>query len=177
MRKTKWLMVSALLGAVTEGVPAGVLESRESSFTIESVATTRAAPAAVYAALGKVSAWWDPEHTWSGSAQNLSLELQAGGCFCEKLPDGGSLQHGRVIYAQPGVMLRLDSPLGPLQEMPVTGVLTFRLEPHEGGTKITLNYRVAGAFTLESAKLAPIVDQVMHTQLDRLAAYTGSPPK
>jgi len=175
MRKTKWLMVSFL--AVATGVSAGVLESREGSFAIESVATTKASPAAVYAALGKVSGWWDPEHTWSGSSQNLSLELQAGGCFCEKLADGGSIQHGRVVYAQPGVLLRLDSPLGPLQEMPVTGVLTFRLEPHEGGTRITLNYRVSGAFTLESAKLAPIVDQVMRIQLDRLAAYTSSPAK
>ncbi len=158
----------------TAGAVAGVLDSRENSFALESVATTKAAPAAVYAALGKVSDWWDPDHTWSGSAKNLSLQLQAGGCFCEKLADGGSIQHGQVIYAQPGVMLRLNSPLGPLQEMPVSSVLTFKLAPHEGGTQITMTYRVSGAFTMESAKLAPIVDQVMRTQLDRLAAFTGS---
>ena len=134
-------------------------ETRENAFTIESTVTTSAAPAEVYRALGTVSEWWDPEHTWSGSAKNLSLQLQAGGCFCEQLADGGSIQHGRVIYAQPGVMLRLDTPLGPLQEMPVTGVLTFKLAPEGAGTRITMTYRVAGAFTMESAKLAPIVDQ------------------
>jgi uncharacterized protein YndB with AHSA1/START domain len=113
----------------------------------------------------------DPEHTWSGVAKNLSMQMQAGGCFCEKLADGGSIQHGRVIYAQPNVTLRLDAPLGPLQEMPVTGVLTFALAPADGGTKVTMTYRVAGALTMESAGLAPIVDKVMSTQLNRLKAH------
>ncbi len=68
-------------------------------------------------------------------------------------------------------MVRLDSPLGPLQEMPVTGVLTFNLAPQGAGTRITMTYRVAGGFTMESAKLAPIVDHVMSVQLGRLKAY------
>ena len=101
----------------------------------------------------------------------MSMDLQAGGCFCEKLADGGSIQHGRVIYTQPGSMVRLDSPLGPMQEMPVTGVLTFKLAPESGGTKITMTYRVSGTLTMEAAKLAPIVDHVMSTQLVRLKAY------
>ena len=46
--------------------------------------------------------WWDPSHTWSGSAKNLTFEPKAGGCFCEKLADGGSVQHGRVIYRPAG---------------------------------------------------------------------------
>jgi hypothetical protein len=54
--------------------------------------------------------------------------------------------HGRVIYTQPGGMLRLDTPPGPLQEMAVTGVLTFRLTPQDGGTLITMSYRVSGTF-------------------------------
>lgn len=157
------------LGAATSR--AEVRETRENAFTIESIATTSATPAEVYRAIGSVSEWWDPEHTWSGSSKNLSLELQAGGCYCERLADGGSIQHGRVIYAQPGVMVRLDSPLGPLQDMPVTGVLTFKLAPDGTGTRITMTYRVAGAFTLEAGKLAPIVDQVLGTQLERLKAY------
>ena len=123
-------------------------------------------------AIGKVGVWWNSEHTYSGAARNLSLPLQAGGCFCAKLADGGSIEHGRVIYVQPGVIVRLDTPLGPLQEMPVAAVLTFRLAPHEGGTKITMSFNAAGAFTQESAKLAAIVDQVMRDQLERLAAFS-----
>ena len=153
---------------------AAVRDTHENTFTIESSARTAAPPAAVYAAFGKVSAWWDPEHTWSGSAKNLSLQLQAGGCFCEKLGGGGSVQHGRVLFAQPGVTLRLDAPLGPLQDMAVVGVLTFKFAPQDGGTLISMTYRVSGTFRMESEKLAPIVDQVLQTQLDRLVAYTNT---
>jgi uncharacterized protein YndB with AHSA1/START domain len=151
-----------------------VTETHADGFAMESTATTRATPAAVYAALGKPGAWWHPEHTWSGSARNMSLQLQAGGCFCEKLAGGGSVQHGRVIFAQPGSQLRLDAALGPLQDMAVTGVLTFKLAAQDGGTLITMSYRVSGALTMEAATLAPVVDQVMGIQLGRLKAYSDS---
>jgi hypothetical protein len=105
--------------------------------------------------------------------------LRAGGCFCEKLADGGSVQHGRVIYVQPAVMVRLDAALGPLQDMAINGVLTFKFAPGEksGETLVIMTYRVAGALTLESAKLAPIVDQVMSGQLQRLRDHVGKSPR
>ena len=71
-------------------------------------------------------------------------------------------------------MLRLDAPLGPLQDMAVTGVLTFKLEPDVAGTRITMTYRVAGAFTMESAKLAPMVDRSWRTQLERLRTHVDA---
>ena len=148
-------------------------------FMIESVVTTTAAPTAAYAALTrKVSQWWDPAHTWSGSARNLSIDARAGGCFCEKLGQGGSVQHARVIWAQSGKILRLEGAFGPLQDMAVSGVLTFKLAPEGTGTKLTLTYRVAGAFTMDSAKLAPLVDQVLTLQLKRLGEFadTGKTP-
>jgi Polyketide cyclase / dehydrase and lipid transport len=172
MKITSSLVVLGSL-LMAAGAQADVQETGENTFTIVSTASAHATPAQVYEALGKVSEWWNSEHTWSGSAKNLTLELQAGGCFCETLAAGGSVQHGRVIFVQPGVMVRLDTPLGPLQEMPVSGILTFKLAPQDGGTQISMTYRVFGAFTLESAKLAPIVDQVMRNQLERLAAYAG----
>jgi uncharacterized protein YndB with AHSA1/START domain len=170
MKKTACLAGLGLIPLLANPALAEVRESRENAFAIESVVSTKATPAEVYTAIGNVGEWWDPEHTWSGSAKNMSMDLKAGGCFCEKLADGGSIQHGRVIYAQPGLMVRLDSPLGPLQEMPVTGVLTFTLSPEGIGTKITMTYRVSGALTMEAAKLASIVDMVMSTQLTRLKA-------
>jgi hypothetical protein len=116
------------------------------------------------------------KHTWSGAAGNLKLDPKAGGCFCEKLPDGGSVQHARVIFAQPGKLLRLEGGLGPMQDMAVTGILSFKLEPDGKGTRIRMTYRVAGMLTLPSAQLAPGVDQVMGTQLDRLRAFAGGAP-
>ena len=171
MKYSICLLAFGLFSSVASQARAEVREIRENAFTIEATALTNASPAEVYRALGTVSEWWDPEHTWSGASKNLSLQLQAGGCFCEQLADGGSIQHGRVIYAQPGVVLRLDTPLGPLQEMPVTGILTFNLASQGSGTKITMTYRVAGGLTMESSKLAPIVDFVMGVQLGRLKAH------
>src|SRR5688500_14012153 len=155
---------------------AEVRESREGSFVIETTMMADAAPASVYRDLVRVALWWHPEHTWSGAGRNLKLDARAGGCFCEKLSGGGSVQHGRVIFAQPGRQLRLEAALGPLQEMAVAGVLTFRLAPDGPGTRITLTYRVAGHLTMDSAKLAPLVDQVLGIQLGRLRDFASGRP-
>ena len=97
--------------------------------------------------------------------------MRAGGCFCEKLARGGSVQHGRVVHADPEKLLRIDGALGPFQEMAVTGVLTFKLTPEGSGTRITMNYSVSGAIAMDTKKLAPGVDQVMAGQLARLKAF------
>jgi uncharacterized protein YndB with AHSA1/START domain len=155
---------------------AEVRETREGAFVIETTMMADAAPASVYRDLIRVALWWHPEHTWSGSTRNLKLDARAGGCFCEKLPGGGSVQHGRVVFAQPGKQLRLEAALGPLQEMAVAGVLTFVLAPDGPGTRITMTYRVAGQLTMDSAKLAPLVDQVMGIQLGRLRDFASGRP-
>ena len=49
------------------------------------------------------------------------MELHAGGCFCERLKDGGSVQLLQVVYAAPGEGLRLRGALGPLQTEASTG--------------------------------------------------------
>lgn len=153
---------------------AAVETAREGSFAIKTVVLLEAKPAHAWKFLVRPSKWWDSAHTWSGSASNLVLEPRAGGCFCEKLADGGSVQHARVVFAQPGQTLRLDGALGPLQEMPVTGVLTFLLAPDAGGTRITMTYQVSGALSMDAAKLAPLVDQVMTAQLERLRSYAAT---
>jgi uncharacterized protein YndB with AHSA1/START domain len=153
---------------------AEVQEVKDGYFTIQSVILVDANPPAAWKSLVRLQDWWDSAHTWSGAARNLSLDPRAGGCFCEKLKGGGSVQHARVVFAQPGQLLRLEGGLGPLQEMPVSGVLTFTLAPDGPGTRITLNYKVAGVLSLEAAKLAPLVDQVMSGQFERLRAHINS---
>jgi len=170
-------LVLAVAAAFSTGLAAEVKETSATLFLIERQVHTATAPSATYAALTGVGKWWDPEHTWSGASKNLSLDARAGGCFCEKLAGGGSVSHGRVIWAQPGKMLRIEGALGPLQDMAVAGVLSFRLEPEGSGTRLTMTYRVAGNFTMDSAKLAPLVDAVLGLQFERLRAFadTGSP--
>lgn len=159
-----------LLILVCSSASAAVRETTATSFHLETVVMVEAAPATAYRALTRLPSWWDPAHSWSGVARNLSLDPRAGGCFCEKLAGGGSVQHARVVFAQPGKLLRLEGAFGPLQEMPVQAVLTFSLAPDGSGTRVTMTYRAAGQFTADPAKLAPLVDQVLTSQLERYRA-------
>lgn len=176
MKTSHVVLALALAFAPATPSRADVRDTRENGFVIETTVMADASPSEVYRRLINVAGWWDPKHTWSGSARNLKLESKAGGCFCEKLPDGGSVQHGRVIFAQPGKLLRLDAALGPLQDMAVTGVLTFNLAPDGPGTRIQMTYRVAGVLSMDSANLAPLVDQVMGIQLGRLRSFASGAP-
>lgn len=155
---------------------AAVKESADDQIVIESVVMAERSPDEVYQLLVKPQRWWDGAHTYSGAATNLRLDARAGGCFCEKV-GRGSIEHGRVIYADPGKLLRLDAALGPLQEMAVTGVLTFKLAPDGPGTRVTMTYRVAGALPMKGGQLAPVIDQVMTGQLNRLAAVAAAAKK
>lgn len=84
-----------------------VKSSGPGSFEIENRAIVAATPAETWAALGRIGEWWESSHTYSGDAANLTLDLKAGGCFCEAVPaDGGTIEHMRVIHARPGATLR-----------------------------------------------------------------------
>lgn len=133
-----------------------------------SASTTKA-----YTDITQVQRWWSSEHTWSGKASNLSLKPEAGGCFCEKW-SGGSAEHGRVIMALPGKLLRLDAALGPLQEFALKGVLSFWLKNEDGATTVTVEYRVNGAAGSGLDALAPTVDDVLGAQIERLKRYVGT---
>jgi hypothetical protein len=61
--------------------------------------------------------------------------------------------------------------LGPLQEMPVTGVLTLAFTAAPGGSRIELTY-VVGGYTKDGlSKLAPLVDSMLAEQVKRLKAF------
>jgi uncharacterized protein YndB with AHSA1/START domain len=152
---------------------AAVKESADDRIVIESVIVAERGADETYRLLVKPSLWWDGAHTYSGQAANLRMDARAGGCFCEK-SGRKSIEHGRVIYADPGRLLRLDAALGPLQESAVTAILTFKLEPDGGGTRITMTYRIAGALPMKGGQLGPVIDQVMSGQLQRLAAAVAS---
>jgi uncharacterized protein YndB with AHSA1/START domain len=127
-------------------------------------------PDLVWKAMVQLPRWWDNQHTYSGQASNMSLDLQAGGCWCERWGDGQSVQHGSVILVQPGRVIRIDAALGPLQELATSGVLTIVTAAQEGKTFLRMTYRVAGNADAGLEKLAPVVDQVIGTQYRRLKA-------
>ena len=144
-----------------------------SGFLVTHRIETRADPALVYAALGQPGKWWNADHTYSRNSENLRMRLAAGECFCEAW-EGNSVEHGRVILALAGKRLRLEGALGPLQDMAVNAILDFRVEPRDGGSAVTMTYRVRGAAEAALDRIAAPVDNVMGDQLQRLAKYADS---
>ena len=81
--------VAALTGTALPASPAAaeVVDQSEIGFTVAHTAEVAATPADVWKMLRRPDKWWSKEHSWSGDAANFWLDSQAGGCFCEKLPD------------------------------------------------------------------------------------------
>lgn len=155
-----------------------VVDSTAHGFTVKTVVTIAADEAKVYHDLvANVGVWWDPAHTYSHNARNLSITDKAGGCFCEKLKDGGSVQHMRVVFAEPGKALRMHGGLGPLQALAVDGSLTWELKKSGKGTELTVTYAVGGYRPGGLAALAAPVDNVLREQVMRLQKFieTGKP--
>ena len=149
---------------------ADVLQSGPGGFAVQHRVVLALAPDKAWTRLGHIQEWWDPKHTYSGASRNLSLRLSPGGCFCEKLSPDGFVKHMEVVLVRPREQLRLVGGLGPLQELGVSGALTFDLAPKDGRTEVTLTYRVSGSGTDGLEKLAAVVDQVLGEQLERYAA-------
>ncbi|MEA3060769.1 MAG: hypothetical protein QOJ94_550 [Sphingomonadales bacterium] len=163
-------MFPALLLLAAAPADADVKSATASGFEVQSVAVVKASPEAAWAMIVRPALWWNPEHSWSGKAGNLTLDPRAGGCFCEAVPPGGSVEHGRVLSAIPGKFLLLEAPLGPLQSLAVSTRLSWRIAPVAGGTEITQTYVVGGYVPVGADKLAPAVDGVLSEQLARLKA-------
>jgi len=164
--------VSFILAAAVAGTAVAEVKSvAQNGFEVASTTTIAAPAERVYAALGEVGRWWSPSHTFSRDAANLSIELHAGGCFCERLKNGGSVQHLQVVYAAPGEGLRLRGALGPLQMEGVDGTLSWALKPGEGGTNVTQSYVVGGYIRGGMEQWAPRVDRVLDEQLQRLKSF------
>lgn len=149
---------------------AELAEVDEGGFVSTHVIEIDAPPARVFEALtDEIGEWWDPAHTYSGDASNLTLDTL---CLCEEFDDGFVI-HMRIDYWQPGRRLRLQGGLGPLQSLGVAGSMSFDLQAMEGGTRLSYRYAVGGP---RAVPLAEPVDRVQLGQLLRLARYvdTGS---
>lgn len=169
------LPVAAALLALALPAQAGVRESGPDHFTVVHTAWVGRSPAAQWDALVDWPGWWPDAHTYSGSAANLDLDAEADGELEEEWGDGNSVLHGNVLNAQPGKLLRMAAPFGPLQALPVSAILDIALVPENGGTRVTLTHRVAGPAHLKLDALAPAVDSVMADGFARLIAHTPAP--
>lgn len=170
------LLLLMLSGTPTQSAP----QVTPTGFLLKLETSVNAPSAKVYDALvGQIGSWWNSQHTYSGEAKNLSIDARPGGCFCEKLPNGGGIEHARVIYVAPREVLRLSGALGPLQGSGVAGTLTWKLTNSTGNTRVQLTYSVGGFIDGGFEKIAPAVESMLNDQLDRLKLFaeTGKPTR
>lgn len=167
----------ALVLAQAIAAHAEVVSVGGEGFELKEGAHILAPPDKVYAALIAPAKWWSAQHTFSKNAANLTLSAKAGGCWCETVPGGGSVQHLTVVYAMPGAALVMRGPLGPLQGLGVDGALTVELKAAGGGTDLSYTYNVGGYLKDGLSSWAPPVDGVLGEQFARLKALieTGTP--
>jgi uncharacterized protein YndB with AHSA1/START domain len=165
-----WLSAAALALTLTTAAKAEVVDATPGGFQVRQSVEIAAPAAKVWATLVQPALWWDSRHTWSGSAANLSLAAASGGCFCERLPGGGSVLHMSTVHAAPNAKLILFGALGPLQTSGAAGHLAFVLVEKDGKTTVTLTYDVGGYMKGGLDKIAAPVDGVLGQQTARLKA-------
>ncbi|HEX8569628.1 MAG TPA: SRPBCC family protein [Caulobacteraceae bacterium] len=171
-------VAAAALAALAVGTAAQaeVTDVAAHGFRSSHTLQVAAPPKKVWDALLQPGRWWDPAHTYSGRAQNLTLEAKAGGCFCETLKDG-YVRHMEVGHIRWPEQLTLTGALGPLAAEGVAGNMVFTVKPSGGGSVLTMSYAVGGWSAMPFDKLAPAVDGVLAIQMGRLKrhAETGRP--
>jgi hypothetical protein len=168
MNIVKLLSLMLLLPALP--VSAEITESGEHGFSVSHSISTEAEPFVAYRTMtSHIDQWWNGDHSWSGDAANLYLKPEIGGCFCERLPNGGRVEHLRIIYLSPGQEIRFDGALGPLQKMAVNGRMLWKIEAIDYGSRVSFTYHVNGFLEGGFVALAPAVDAVIGEQLSRLA--------
>ena len=163
------LIPAVAVSFVTSVATAEVVSSAPDHFTLALEAETELNPDEVWARLIEPKDWWQSDHSYSGDAANLSLDPQPGGLWREDWEDG-SVWHGTVLQAQPGKVLSLQAPFGPLQPLAVNAVWTISLtEMETGGTMIRFDHVTNGTSSSGLDQLAPAVDYVKSEALKSLA--------
>lgn len=165
------MIAAAALALLAAGTArAEVVDAQPNGFEVKHEVIIAAPASVVWATLVQPSKWWSSAHTWSGSAANLSLGAASGGCFCERLPNGGSVLHMSTVYAAPSQRLVLSGALGPMQSSGASGALTVLLAEKDGKTTVTFTYDVGGYFKGGLDKIAGGVDGVLGQQVAGLKA-------
>lgn len=180
------LILLAAIAVAASPAQAEVKQASDAGFLVSHMAEVSAQPDAVWKRLLTPKDWWNAAHSWSGSTAGFAIDAKAGGCFCELFQEKdakgvlrtvGSVEHMRVIFVQPGKVLRMQGALGPLQSEALTGTLTVAMEAKKDGTgtRLSFNYIVGGYSRFPLTKMAPLVDKVLGEQFTSLIKPLGTP--
>lgn len=164
---------AAILTLVAAFVPAAEAEVKAAGatgFVVEERVEFAASADEALRTVLEPGRWWSPLHTYSGKAENLSIEARPGGCWCERLEDGGFVRHMEVAALLPGRAVRFTGGLGPLLALGASGTLSFAVQPSAAGrVRVTASYAVSGFEPQGFVALAAAVDGVLAEQLARYA--------
>ena len=163
-----------LAGLLALSVPASaeVVSAGPNGFEVREIASIVAPVPQAYAAFTRIGSWWSGEHSYSGEAANLRLDLRAGGCFCEQWK-GGGVEHLRVAVVQPNERIVMTGALGPLLYEGASGAMDVKFERIAGGAKVTMTYRAGGFANGNGDKMAPLVDSVLAEQMKRFRTFAA----
>ncbi len=173
----KIVFTGAALLAFAVPAAAEVVSADAHGFEIRHSINLVVSQAQAFNSFAQIRNWWPKDHTFSGNSANLSLELRPGGCFCERLDNGGGVEFMRVGFLKPGERVVLRGALGPTLFNANIAVMDVEVGRISGGSKITMIYRASGFEKGNGTELAPLVDQVLGEQMKRLRTYAAGAPK
>ena len=169
----------AALLALSGPAIAEVKSVADNGFSVVHIADVDASPMVIWSRLISPKDYWNKTHSWSGSVDGFYLDPKAGGCFCEnmlttdakgKSKVAGTVEHMRVIFADPGKVLRMQGALGPLQSEAVLGTMTVAIVPAKTGTgsTVSFSYVVGGFMRYKTPEISAAVDKVIGEQFNSM---------
>ncbi len=161
-------MVLALAAAPAA---AEVVAVAPTGMELRQVVRIAAPPEKVWDALLVPTRWWSADHSFSGAAENITIDPRVGGCWCEKLPNGGGVVHMEVTHIAPPTSIVFRGALGPFYNLAADGALSFTLAAAEAGTDVTMTFRAGGYVKEGFEKWAGVVDNVFAQQMDNLKTH------
>ena len=159
-----FMTAGLLAGASTSGE---ILSASDTHFELRHESGSKLTADQLWQRLSDPASWWHPDHTYSEDAANLTLDLQAGGLWREDW-DGRSVSHGRVLYVEPGRMLHMEAPFGPLQGLGAYTIWTITVTGADGGSLVVFEEVSTGPPTASMAETAKAVDFVKGEAIRRL---------
>lgn len=163
--------IVAALAIVCAAMPvsAEVISKSDDAFVLNFEQRVEASPDVILSTIARPAAWWSSDHTYSGSAENISLDLRPGGCWCEALP-GGGVKHGEVLLVWPEQrQIQFEAPFGPLQSMGADAILTMSWADAEGGAARLLKW----TFVVRGAGAGAMADPVNGVMQGAFAGLVG----
>jgi len=146
---------------------AEIVSSSDSHFVLRHEALSALSAETLWQRLTQPATWWHPDHTYSGRAENLSLNAEVGGVWREDW-DEGSVIHGTIIFLRRGQVLRMNAPFGPLQELGAYTIWTITISQDGDGSRVVFDEVSNGPPSANMAETATAVDFVKGEAIIRL---------